>query len=658
MKSKQNDSIASRFIKNNFIVSTIPLVILLFLILFSIESLSQLSQTFLKQSIADLSYTTKKSLRMLAEQEIKTIARKVAQQVAIYIQSHPDLTLKELQEDKYFKEIAVQKVGNTGYTSLHEAGTSICRFHINKTLIDKDLQFLAKKLPSFGKILSLSTEETVEDNEIKITANEVYGYYNWEESDGKNSRQFMVMTPVRLPVLQEGKLETLMVTASAYVNDFFSSVDSFKQKERAIHDEYERVLYEQKVWMLQLYALITLLITVLAYIIGRRNVKKIIHPIEELAFAVNRPQNIIKKDKLEIPYTNLPEEIKVLIYSFNKMSEELGNKLSRMEDFNLNMEKRVKEKTEKLNETIEQLNQAQEELLHTSRLAILGEMSGHVVHEVLNPLTGMLFQIQKKLEELSVEDKEIIGELNDVMNLWHRKFQKGELEPLLAQKKGDKQVGEQSFELIASYLRILSVERKELRERFKFLERGIHRIIDILNTFRDRGDKAKELEEIEMRKIIQECLRFISESLKKYNIELLEEYEPNLPKIYVNSGEIVEVFLNLFQNSIHAIRKISSHGTIKVAVKHKDKFLEVRVTDTGCGIPEENIKKIFEFGFTTRKTGSGFGLPICRRLIRSANGDIFLEQNEGQKETTFLITLPLKSAIQKKNDSKSVEIEL
>ena len=83
-------------------------------------------------------------------------------------------------------------------------------------------------------------------------------------------------------------------------------------------------------------------------------------------------------------------------------------------------------------------------------------------------------------------------------------------------------------------------------------------------------------------------------------------------------------------------------GKLTIAAREKGKFLEVKIADTGCGIPQETVGKIFEPLFTTKAKGIGLGLAACKTIIDRHKGNIEVESEVG-KGTTFTIKLPLKS---------------
>jgi signal transduction histidine kinase len=113
----------------------------------------------------------------------------------------------------------------------------------------------------------------------------------------------------------------------------------------------------------------------------------------------------------------------------------------------------------------------------------------------------------------------------------------------------------------------------------------------------------------------------------------------NLPEVNADPAQIGQVVMNLLLNAIHAI---TPPGRIEVATRRTEKSVEIIFTDTGAGIPEENIHKIFDPFFTTKDAtkGTGLGLAVSYGIIKKHGGEIEVASNLG-KGTTFTVRLPI-----------------
>lgn len=132
------------------------------------------------------------------------------------------------------------------------------------------------------------------------------------------------------------------------------------------------------------------------------------------------------------------------------------------------------------------------------------------------------------------------------------------------------------------------------------------------------------------------------------NIKINKKYKMKIPKLWVNSDRLEQVFINLTSNAMRAMKE-GGEFYISTDYDSKRKGILIKFRDTGCGIAEENLKKIFHPFFTTYEDGTGLGLSICQMIINEHKGDISVESKIG-KGTVFTVFLPLeKRKVRKKN---------
>jgi signal transduction histidine kinase len=116
-----------------------------------------------------------------------------------------------------------------------------------------------------------------------------------------------------------------------------------------------------------------------------------------------------------------------------------------------------------------------------------------------------------------------------------------------------------------------------------------------------------------------------------------------LPKLTADRIQLQQVLMNLMLNGIEAMRDASGELRIKSQLAEDDQLL-ISVTDTGVGLPAENVDKIFDAFFTTKPQGTGLGLAITRSIVKSHGGRIWASANSG-RGATFSFTLPGRVAI-------------
>ena len=174
----------------------------------AINNVNSMKETAIKDSTL--------ALNSLGEQAIQQIAIDIAKQIEIYLNANPEMTVEDLQKDEYFKSIAVQQVGKTGYTAVTETTTVINRFHASEGVINLDLHNLAEKLPGFWAIMK-KTEN----------GNSANGYYDWEEADGTFRQKYMYISIVNAKTKDD---IVFSVAATTYIDEFNSPAQITSEK--------------------------------------------------------------------------------------------------------------------------------------------------------------------------------------------------------------------------------------------------------------------------------------------------------------------------------------------------------------------------------------------------------------------------------------------
>ena len=231
-------------------------------------SLTELSKVSLEES--------KNSLDKLGEQIIKEKALDVAAQIEIFVKLHPRMKKEDLAKDPWLKEIAVQKVGETGYTAVHD-DRGINYFHSNPQLVGTDLHDLAGKLPAFWKILEAS---------LKGSAS---GTYDWKDADGKIRPKYMYLAPV--------KGTDLIVASTTYIEEFSKPSRAIEAKMKQLE---ARFLDEYAKKFMFFYLIIFVVLVVLMAVIYLYS-RSVILPIRTLSEVA---------DKISMGELNTPIKIK------------------------------------------------------------------------------------------------------------------------------------------------------------------------------------------------------------------------------------------------------------------------------------------------------------------------------------------------------------
>ncbi len=236
------------------------------------------------------------ALKQAGEKTIRQKAREVALAVGNYLKAHPQASLKELQASEEFRRIAVQKVGESGYTCLLEirAGVPIMLVHPQQALIGRNMCYLENSLPACWTILAAS-----------LSSQEAAGYYDWQEADKSLREKYMAIAwvPSALPGVN------LIVSATTYIDEFTRPI---KDTETKINKSYRTVFWN----LLMALVLMAFLVVYLDLRLARSIATPVL-AIQETALKVaegdlNREAPVMGQD-----------EIGVLAETFNRMTRQL-----------------------------------------------------------------------------------------------------------------------------------------------------------------------------------------------------------------------------------------------------------------------------------------------------------------------------------------------
>jgi two-component system NtrC family sensor kinase len=270
------------------------------------------------------------------------------------------------------------------------------------------------------------------------------------------------------------------------------------------------------------------------------------------------------------------DELGIFAQSFNQMTQDLKRAKASLTQWGCRLEQMVCERTKDLQET-------QQQLIRSEKLASLGKLSAGIAHEINNPLTGIL-----NLSQLLVDEFPPDSEAHHDLKL-----------------------------IVRETIRCRSIVR------------------GLLDFARQT---APEKATIEINRIIQEILHIVSSQESFQNIRVETRFDPELPRIMADLDQLKQVFFNVIVNASEAM---AGNGELKILTRwERDRSrIVVHCIDTGPGIPDENLNKLFDPFFTTKEMGTGLGLAISYGIIKAHRGNIEVRSKPGEG-CEMIITLP------------------
>lgn len=286
--------------------------------------------------------------------------------------------------------------------------------------------------------------------------------------------------------------------------------------------------------------------------------------------------------------------------------------------------------------------------------------------------------------EVPIRSKDEIGELarafkTMVLDLAAKEQAQRELQDQLAQKERLAAIGEMVAGVahqIKNPLATIKVASQSLSEELLSqapaqaalarIDREVNRLNRFLQAFFNfAAPSAPQKSRCGLRAIVQEALSHVEEELIRAGVRVSELYSDDLPPLFVDAQRLLQAFTNLFRNAIQAM---PNGGVLSVAaetgrpgngtgVEASAPWVSVRISDTGCGIASENLKKIFRPFFTTRASGTGLGLSFVYKVVEGHGGEVRASSQPGQG-STFELFLPAMKESDDRESPSRIEVSL
>ncbi|MBI5375041.1 MAG: GAF domain-containing protein [Candidatus Schekmanbacteria bacterium] len=278
------------------------------------------------------------------------------------------------------------------------------------------------------------------------------------------------------------------------------------------------------------------------------------------------------------------------------------------------------EKTRNLERTFIKLEQTEAQLFQSEKMAALGHLAGGVAHEINNPLTGIVTNLEH-INELYHLDEAAYGQFMELCS-------------------ASAANANSLDELKAKLTKLFESEKKRTRWLSTAVKGGLRckHIVENLLTF-SRQSRIEDYNYFDLNECITQTIELVHHQFEVKGVTIEKNMPSSELNVYGNMGEISQVFLNMLINAFQAIK---GGGKITVTTNEPvDGFVELLISDTGSGISEEIRDRIFDPFFTTKEVGvgTGLGLSIAHGIIEKHGGLIDFRSNSG-KGTTFSIKLP------------------
>jgi len=343
---------------------------------------------------------------------------------------------------------------------------------------------------------------------------------------------------------------------------------------------------------------------------------------QKLLDKVRRSNYDLKREKRKLQEAY--RQLKLIDDEIRQNSEELksvNEYLVRTRDELITSYDREREINEQLNKAHEELKLVQMQMVHSEKMASLGQLTAGVAHEINNPI-NFVYAGVSTLQSTLQSFYEIVDKYERLDPDTNPEEYKAMLKDI-ADLKEDLEFGEM---------------RQDIDEIVNAIHEGATRTAEIVKGLRNFSRLDEEqLKMANINESLESTLVILSGQFKDH-IEVVKQYEENLPSIHCYPGQLNQVFLNLLNNSRQAIE---GKGKIYISTYSNKKSVFIKIGDTGTGIAPEVLVRIFEPFYTTKEVGegTGLGLSISYGIIEKHNGRINVQSKLGEG-TEFVIELP------------------
>ena len=281
------------------------------------------------------------------------------------------------------------------------------------------------------------------------------------------------------------------------------------------------------------------------------------------------------------------------------------------------------------------LKATQDKLLETAREVGMAEVATGVLHNVgnvLNSVNVTVGAIQKRIR------KSKISYLGDVVNLFDKHA--NELGRFMTAEEQGKKIPE----FLAHLSRELVDEQARCLEALEALTKHIQHMADIIQLQQSHSKTKGLIDPTSINELVEDAIQINAETMTRNNVKVKRDLI-DLPTLLLDRHKVLQILTNLISNAGDALSE-NDRGdrilTIRTNITKRG-HVRIQVSDNGVGIPKENLTRIFEHGFTTKKKGHGFGLHSTALSVSELKGSIKAQSDGPGQGAVFTVDLPLKT---------------
>jgi C4-dicarboxylate-specific signal transduction histidine kinase len=370
----------------------------------------------------------------------------------------------------------------------------------------------------------------------------------------------------------------------------------------------------------------------IAFAISSQLQRVISAPIQKLAetarVIAEKNDYSLRAEKMEA------DEIGGFTDTFNHMLEEIQRQDTTLQSVQNTLERQVKELQHEIAErkrAEEEVKALHHQLVEASRHAGMAEVATGVLHNVGNVLnsvnvssTLLADRVRKSKAPNVARAADLLLKGNGDLARWLTEDERGRMLP----------------SYLADLGRHLSMEHAEMTTELELLVKNVEHIKEIVAMQQNYAKVSGFIENLPLEKLVEDAIQMLAVAFERHGVSVVRNYESS-PNVRVDKHRVLQILVNLLQNAKHAMQR-GDERRLDVRIEQVGAGT-VRVTmhDTGCGIPQENLTRIFSHGFTTKKDGHGFGLHSGAIAAKEMGGILTADSEGPGRGATFTLELPI-----------------
>jgi PAS domain S-box-containing protein len=283
-----------------------------------------------------------------------------------------------------------------------------------------------------------------------------------------------------------------------------------------------------------------------------------------------------------------------------------------------------------------QLEQAHRQLLETSRLAGMAEVATTVLHNVGNVLNSVNVSCAVVSDRVRNSRAANLAKAVTLIRQHER-----DLPAFFASDPKGKQLPD----YLGGLAEHLALEQKEVLEELAHLGTNIDHIKEIVAMQQSYAQVSGVREKLRVADLVEDALRMNGAALERHEVKVVREYGET-PPVLVDRHKVLQILINLMRNAKYACDE-GGRGEKQISLRiwqPDPNTVNIAVGDNGIGIPAENLTRVFEHGFTTRKAGHGFGLHSSALAATDLGGTLTAASDGPHRGATFTLSLPCEAA--------------